>query len=187
MSKIIKASFEPIMGVVGPAEDNKHEELHSKLLPPQEAPKKVQGNPAAAIIDSALVMSTAQARAAEILREAEEQAVGLVVAAEEETGRVRREAEKEGYATGEEKGYEQGYSAGYREGVEAAQKEFQEDKQTIRNIIEECHALRAKNISQSERDIVILSLAIAEKIARRQFEESPEDSVEIVITTDFSS
>ncbi|NMB26158.1 MAG: hypothetical protein GX986_11570 [Firmicutes bacterium] len=180
MSRIIKASFEPIMGVVNHDDGSKQQELHQQLLPPEQPKTNGQGNPAAAIVDAAAVISTAQARAADLLRQAEERAVELVVAAEEQVTALRQDAEEAGFAVGKQAGYEEGYAVGKREGAAAIQRELQADKQVMLDIIGECQALRSRAIAQAERDIVVLSLAIAEKIVRRHLEHVPEDTTHVV-------
>lgn len=168
------------MGVVNHDDGSKKQELHQQLLPLEQRNTNGTGNPAAAIVDAAAVISTAQERAADLIRQAEERAMDLVVAAEEQVTSLRQQAEEAGFAMGKQAGYEDGFALGQEEGAAAVREELQAEKQVMQDVIGECEAIRSRVIAQAERDIVVLSLAIAEKIVGRHLELAPEDTAHVV-------
>ncbi len=176
MSRIIKASFQPIIGT----NDYADEEKHQPFLPPLEPKTNGQSRPAAAIVDAAVVISTAHARATELLRQAEDRAVELMVAAEEQAAALRADAREAGFAAGQEAGYKEGYAAGHREGAAAIREELQREKAAIFDIVGECQQIRSRTIAQAERDVVVLSLAIAEKIIKKHVQNAPEETSYVV-------
>ncbi|NMB44868.1 MAG: hypothetical protein GX998_00480 [Firmicutes bacterium] len=176
MSKIIKANFRPLLT------GNSHSDQHSgrpPLLSP-ESNNSREPDPAAAIVDAATVIRTARIRAADLLRQAEERVVDLVTAAEAQAARLRDEAQKAGFAAGRSAGYDDGYAAGRAEAEAMVQAELQEEMATIAQMARECQKIRSHTIAEAERDIVVLSLAIAEKIISEKIEEAPEVTMNIV-------
>lgn len=177
LSKIIKADFRPIWTKNG-------QESTGQYPPPIIVASEGNGVPAtasaAAIVDAAAVIRTARMRAAELLQEAEERVVDLVSAAEEQADAIRREAEAAGFEEGREAGYQDGYAAGLAAGKAALEAEMQEKMAAIATMAEECQELRGRIIAQAERDIVALSLAIAEKIIKQKVEDDPEVTIKII-------
>ena len=176
LSRIIKANFRPILTENG----YRKKPNNRPVLGVPESNGSTETDPAAAIVDAAAVMRTARTRAAELLREAEEQVVELVTAAEEQTVKIQEEARKTGFEAGRGAGYDDGYAAGQAQAKAAVQAEMQKQMALMAQIAQDCQKVRSRTIAQAERDIVVLSLAIAEKIIRQQIQQEPELAVQII-------
>jgi flagellar assembly protein FliH len=176
LSRIIKANFQPILTDNGYGE----KPINRPVLGFPEISDNQEADSAAAIVDAAAVIRTARIRAAELLRVAEERVVELVTAAEEQTIAIREEARKTGFEAGRNAGYEDGYAAGQAEAKAAVQAEMQKKMAMIAKIAQDCKRIRSCTIAEAERDIVVLGLAVAEKIIRKQIQEDPELAVHIV-------
>ncbi|NLY52514.1 MAG: hypothetical protein GX063_06345 [Firmicutes bacterium] len=176
MSKIIKADFRPIW--------TKNGRENTGQYPPIIVASENTGTPAAAsaaaIVDAAAVIRTARMRAAELLREAEERIVELVSAAEEQADSIRQEAEAAGFEEGRKTGYEDGYAAGLTAGKAAVEAEMQGKMAAIEEIARECQELKGRIIARAERDIAVLSLAIAEKIIKQKIEDDPAITLSVI-------
>ncbi|NLY30528.1 MAG: hypothetical protein GX047_07835 [Firmicutes bacterium] len=176
MSKIIKADFRPIW--------TKNGQESTPQYPPIIMASESNGAPAtasaAAIVDAAAVIRTARMRAAELLREAEERIVELVSAAEEQADSIRQEAEAAGFEEGQKIGYEDGYAAGHAAGKAAVKAEMQERMAAVAEIARECQELKGRIIAQAERDIVALSLAVAEKIIKQKIDDDPAVTLNVI-------
>ncbi|NLK07595.1 MAG: hypothetical protein GX316_02715 [Firmicutes bacterium] len=185
MSRIIKAGFEPIIDVGG-TQRLEEQKLHKQFSKqePTKSSREGASDAAVAIIDAAKVMSAAKERAAEILHQAESRAIELVLAAENETGIIQEKAHQKGVSLGQKAGYEEGYedgfNVGYQESSLAVENQFQAAKEAVDSILGECRSIRSRSIAQAERDILVLSLAIAQKIAASHFEKAPEKTVGII-------
>lgn len=176
MSKIIKANFRPPL--TGSGYRDKRNRNLSFLSPEMNGNGK--NDPAGAIVDAATVIRTARIRAARLLSQAEERVVELVTAAEQQAMVIRDEARQGGFEEGREAGYEDGYVAGKAEAEAQMQAELQKKLATIEQIAQECLEIRSRTIAQGERDILVLSLAIAEKILRHKLVAEPELTTHVV-------
>lgn len=176
MSRIIKANFQPIMDANG----HRKRQVNQPVLIPTAPENSQEQDPAAAIVDAAAVMRTVEKRATELMKQAEERVVELMTAAEEQATQLGSRAYDSGFSAGREAGYEEGYALGHKEGVAAAQAAMGEEMALVLQVAGECQSLRAKIIAQAERDIVVLSLAIAERIIKEKVENNPDITIKVV-------
>ena len=176
MSRIIKANFRPVLTENGYSE----RQMNSQAFLSPEPNGNLDTNPRAAIVDAATVIRTAQDRAVRLLNQAEERVVELVSAAEEQTITIQEKARESGLEQGYSQGYEDGYGAGLAAAKAAAKAEMQHEMALIKQVARECQEIRSHAIAQAERDVVVLSLAIAEKIIKQKVEEQPGLTANII-------
>lgn len=93
--------------------------------------------------------------------------------AEQILARAQREAEERARQLAE-KAREEGYKQGYREGIEQARAEAEEIRSRARQVLKQAEEQRAKTLESLEREIIGLSVDIAEKILARQLSLDPE-------------
>lgn len=74
----------------------------------------------------------------------------------------------------EREAFAQGYAQGERAGVEAGTRRSEASLRRLGETIEELAALRGRIIQQSERQLVQLALALAQRIVRREIEADDE-------------
>ncbi len=116
--------------------------------------------------------------------------------ATEESERMREEAQQEGYATG----FAEGRAEGYRNGLRAAEAEVEakitqqvtqqteqrvnEQLQTVlpalQTLLTQFHATTTQHGADWEKEVITLSLAIAEKVLKHELSRGPEKLAAII-------
>lgn len=116
--------------------------------------------------------------------------------ATEESERLRETAQQEGY----EKGFEEGHAEGYRNGLRAAEAEVDakvveqvttqteqrvnEQLQTVlpalQSLLTQFHATTTQHGADWEKEVIELSLAIAEKVLKHELSSGPEKLAAII-------
>lgn len=99
-------------------------------------------------------------QADEILARSRVQATEILVEAEKKAQSIEKEAYKSGYADGKAQGYEEGYKRAIAEANERLDIELKEIERQRKALYEE----KAIILRQSEEELVMLALEIAEKI-----------------------
>lgn len=174
LSRIIKATFQQI-----PVNQYDVREVPeaSSLLPPKSFGK---ASPALAILDASAIMEAARTRAAELLKEARKEATRIVEEGVKQAEAAREVAWQEGFEAGHQAGYEEGLAAGKAEAEAALRGQFADQMNVIASIVEEARKARAEAVAAAEADILTLSIAIAEKIVKREVEEDPDLTFRVV-------
>lgn len=115
-----------------------------------------------------------------------------VLAAAQEAERLREQAHKEGFAEGRAEGYRNGLRAAEAEiDAKIAQQVAAQTEQRVRdqlqtalpalqNMLSEFHATTCQHGADWEREVVSLSLAIAEKVLRHELSLGPEKLAAII-------
>ena len=89
---------------------------------------------------------------------------------------LAEQARREGFEAGWQEGYARGLQAGQEE-VRAAASALLERLQAV---VEDACRMRDETVSRAEKDLVALALAVAEKVVRRQVEQGPQVTLEVL-------
>lgn len=101
------------------------------------------------------------------LQEAKEQAAALIENAQLRAQKTLQKAEEE-LAAKLNEGFEQGYQKGFQEGKAQAEIEAQVKYEQIKKVLQEIYQLKNIIIEDTEKDLAGLSIAIAEKVIKRE-------------------
>lgn len=125
----------------------------------------------------------------EILRETEQMVKDLIETARIEAEKIvweaRKEADeiltegKENLKQIQEEGFNNGFSSGYEEGIKKAEEDCQGKLEEARNIVDLAHEERNLIITNSERDIIELAMAVCRKIIGQEIHTNSDFIVEI--------
>lgn len=143
----------------------------------------------AAPLVHAVGMADLASRADAVLRSARTEAA-MILADAEATARAELEraralaarASEEGRAEGFRRGYEEGVAAGRQESLEAGRAEFaacaEKAESALRTAAAELVAQRDVLFARAERDVLVLAIAIAERLAKSAARIDPDVAVE---------
>ncbi|MGI6036923.1 MAG: FliH/SctL family protein [Limnochordia bacterium] len=135
---------------------------------PKSLPEKGEPDQRKAILDAAQITAGAKQRAQSIIEKAEEERKEILFQAQEEAQRMREEA------------YQQGFEQGRIEARAAFEEELNQRLAKLDGILQEAVQVRRRAMEMAEEDLLKLSLAIAEKIIRREVDKEPPVINEIV-------
>jgi flagellar assembly protein FliH len=117
-------------------------------------------------------LSSFEREAEAIMARARQRAEEIVAAAGEEAGRLREDARRSGMesglAEGREKGLEEGRRGGREEGLAACREDTATLAESVGKMVAELSAGRAALIKEAEKDLLELSVKIAERVVRRE-------------------
>jgi len=117
------------------------------------------------ILEASGLIAQAKAKAADIIRMAEEEAEALRTRLRQEAEELSRQAESQGY--------EDGFKAGLAEGKQSADEEAARLLGLLRQLVDQAAADRARALAKLEEDFLKLSLILAEKIVRKAINDDP--------------
>jgi flagellar assembly protein FliH len=183
LSNLIKSTH------VIPLEDLKRIELLRKVTKPQNVSHSDNGNEGNSAIDvetqslKERILRDAEQTANEIIREARETAERLQAEAREQAEawwRQRRQDDEQEVARARESGYEAGYRQGLEDAERAMREQWESRLQEAGSIVRQAYAAKESIIEGAERFLVELSCKIAEKVLAKQFEQTPELTIELI-------
>jgi flagellar assembly protein FliH len=103
-----------------------------------------------------------------IVDRARGQAEQIVVAARAEADRLRAEARRQGHDEGVAAGTEQGRAAGRDEAIKKFEVQLARAGRTLGEALEQLNGRKGRMLAEARQDLVALSLAVAEKVVRRE-------------------
>lgn len=122
------------------------------------------------------ILTKAYQEAEDILCEAEKKASEIVQKAEEQSAQTNQNAQEHGYQIGYQEGYDQGLAAAQQEINDTLHNSVAKSQQLLDLANEEYR----ERILASERQIIEIALAVAQKILNREVAENPISLLPIV-------
>lgn len=107
----------------------------------------------------------------------------IVQEAQNECEEIKKKAYEEGHNIGLRNGYEDGYKESYEDNIEKAKQESEEIINKANNILLQANEQFTDFLKDSKKDIISLSVSIAEKVLKEKFkdEESMNNILEATI------
>ncbi|GIM32898.1 FliH/SctL family protein [Paraclostridium bifermentans] len=107
----------------------------------------------------------------------------IVQEAQNECEEIKKKAYEEGHNIGLRNGYEDGYKESYEDNIEKAKQESEEIINKSNNILLQANEQFTDFLKDSKKDIISLSVSIAEKVLKEKFkdEESMNNILESTI------
>ena len=107
----------------------------------------------------------------------------IVQEAQNECEEIKKKAYEEGHNIGLRNGYEDGYKESYEDNIEKAKQESEEIINKSNNILLQVNEQFTDFLKDSKKDIISLSVSIAEKVLKEKFkdEESMNNILEATI------
>lgn len=107
----------------------------------------------------------------------------IVKEAQNECEDIKKKAYEEGHNIGLRNGYEDGYKESYEDNIEKAKQESEEIINKANNILLQANEQFTDFLKDSKKDIISLSVSIAEKVLKEKFkdEESMNNILEATI------
>lgn len=107
----------------------------------------------------------------------------IVQEAQNECEEIKKKAYEEGHNIGLRNGYEDGYKESYEDNIEKAKQESEEIINKANNILLQANEQFTDFLKDSKKDIIRLSVSIAEKVLKEKFkdEESMNNILEATI------
>ncbi|MGY5266326.1 FliH/SctL family protein [Paraclostridium bifermentans] len=107
----------------------------------------------------------------------------IVQEAQNECEEIKKKAYEEGHNIGLRNGYEDGYKESYEDNIEKAKQESEEIINKANNILLQANEQFTDFLKGSKKDIISLSVSIAEKVLKEKFkdEESMNNILEATI------
>jgi len=119
----------------------------------------------------------------DIINSAKKQAEEILKKANEEASRIIDEANlkaQEMFQKSNEVGFQAGYKAGYNDAKIQVQNDFINQIKSVEHVANSALSIKKEIISSSEKEILQLTISIAEKIIRQKLEFHPEILLNIV-------
>ncbi|MGL5756424.1 MAG: FliH/SctL family protein [Paraclostridium sp.] len=107
----------------------------------------------------------------EIVKEAELKSESIIQQASESAKDIKKEAYEEGHTQGLKNGYEDGYKEAYEENIEKAKLESEEITNQANHILIDAKNKVANYLKDNKKQIIDLSITIAEKVLKEKFNE----------------
>lgn len=106
-----------------------------------------------------------------ILKKAKESSEEIIRSAHSEAEAIRKKAYEKGYTEGEKNGHEDGYREAYELNIEIANKKAGEIIKESENLILTAKSIYEEYLRSKEREIINLSLEIAQNLLRERLRE----------------
>lgn len=118
-----------------------------------------------------------------MLSKAQVESERIVQEAQNECEEIKKKAYEEGHNIGLRNGYEDGYKESYEDNIEKAKQESEEIINKANNILLQANEQFTDFLKDSKKDIISLSVSIAEKVLKEKFkdEESMNNILEATI------
>lgn len=118
-----------------------------------------------------------------IISNAQVESERIVQEAQNECEEIKKKAYEEGHNIGLRNGYEDGYKESYEDNIEKAKQESEEIINKANNILLQANEQFTDFLKDSKKDIISLSVSIAEKVLKEKFkdEESMNNILEATI------
>ncbi|HOO57545.1 MAG TPA: FliH/SctL family protein, partial [bacterium] len=92
----------------------------------------------------------------------------------------KKEAYSQGYSSGEEEGYKKGYDDGYGKGKQSGLQETINAVSMMNEVIEQLKAYHTQILEDSQKDILKMAIAVAEKVLHKEIMTDPETVLGVV-------
>ena len=92
----------------------------------------------------------------------------------------KKEAYAAGFSSGEEGGYKKGYEDGYNKGKQAGLQETSGAVSMMQQVIEQLKSYHVQILSDSQKDIAKMALAVAEKVLHKEIMMDPNTVISVV-------
>ena len=126
---------------------------------------------------SALI--SAQKKTEEIINKANSEAAQIIEAANQQIQDFLQQAQ-EAADQAKEEGYQTGYNTGYQDGHRQVHEDLANQIKSLNILAQSVFKIKKEIISSSEKEILQLTIVIAEKILRQQLEIQPEIILNII-------
>lgn len=179
LSRVIKAHH-AVVQAPPPVDAGQHQkELDAALTVERDRARARRARIAAGVAERAEMMAQIQREARRLLRQSEkfvERRMAELAEAEARLDQEREHARLSGHREGYQQGYQEGLEKGRAEGVAAVGQLLAD----ARAVLEEAQRMQARLVEQTEKEIVQLALAVAEKLVRQSL-ATDEDAVLSII------
>lgn len=128
-----------------------------------------------------LKLEEAQAKYDEILTKAKEESEIILQNAQEEALNIEKKAYEDGHSQGLKNGYEDGYKEAYEENIEKAKFEAAQIIDNANKVLFEANNTVSDYMKENKKNILGLSVSIAEQVLREKFEDV--NSMDSLITS----
>ncbi|MCR8746721.1 flagellar assembly protein FliH [Romboutsia lituseburensis] len=126
-------------------------------------------------------LEEAQTKYDEILNKAQEESERILNNAQEEALNIEKKAYEEGHSQGLKNGYEDGYKEAYEENIEKAKFEAAQIIDNSNKVLFEANNEVSNYMKENKKNIISLSVSIAEQVLREKFEDV--NSMDSLITS----
>lgn len=122
------------------------------------------------------ILNTAKQQAEAIIAQAQAQANEIIQNATQQSESMVAEIQKQAHETG----FQNGYNDGYQNGFNQISNELANQVKTVEVLAKATFDVKKEIIISSEKDIIELTIAIAEKIIKTKLDLAPEILIQIV-------
>lgn len=118
-----------------------------------------------------LELKEAKEHREQIITDAQIEAQKIIEQGKEEVSNIEKKAYEEGHEQGLKNGYEDGYKEVYEEYVQKAKEEANGIIENANNILIQANNEISKYIKENRKNILNISISIAEQVLRKKFED----------------
>ncbi|MBO3445069.1 hypothetical protein [Clostridium sp. CCUG 7971] len=108
----------------------------------------------------------------EMLSKANEESLNIIEESKNKASEIEKNAYEQGYNQGSKNGYEDGYKEAYEDNVEKAKTDAENILKNANNVLEEAKNYVIEYLKENKKQILELSVSIAEQVLREKFTET---------------